>query len=141
MNRRDFTNVVLGGSLIAWLASALYPLVKYLKPPRVAEAAPNSVNAGKEADFPKNTGKIVKFGRTPVILVRAADGDFHALSATCTHLQCIVQYRPDLHEIWCACHNGIYDLNGRNVSGPPPKPLTPYAVNVVKGDIMVSKVS
>ena len=53
----------------------------------------------------------------------ARTGNYRALSATCTHLGCIVQYRSDLQEIWCACHNGLYDLNGRNISGPPPRPL------------------
>ncbi len=57
----------------------------------------------------------------------------------CTHLGCTVQYRPDLMQIWCACHNGHYNLNGVNVSGPPPRPLTPYAVNVLGNQIVVSK--
>jgi cytochrome b6-f complex iron-sulfur subunit len=50
-----------------------------------------------------------------------------------------VQYRPDRHDIWCACHNGIYDLNGRVVGGPPPRPLEEYKVNVRGEDIVVSK--
>jgi Rieske Fe-S protein len=47
-----------------------------------------------------------------------------------------VQYRDEKQEIWCACHNGVYDLNGKNVSGPPPRPLEEYKVNV-KGDQLV----
>jgi cytochrome b6-f complex iron-sulfur subunit len=139
INRRDFTNVLLGGGLIAWLGSVLYPLVSYLKPPKVPEAKVNSVKAGAVKDFAKNSGKIVKFGRQPVILIRLQSGEFRAFSATCTHLQCIVQYRPDLKEIWCACHNGTYDLKGRNVSGPPPKPLEEYTVNVVNDEILISR--
>jgi cytochrome b6-f complex iron-sulfur subunit len=50
-----------------------------------------------------------------------------------------VQYRPDLSHIWCACHNGHYDLNGINIAGPPPRPLDPYAVNVRGDQIVVSK--
>ncbi|MEJ2722719.1 MAG: Rieske (2Fe-2S) protein [bacterium] len=81
----------------------------------------------------------MKFGRKPVILIRTDTGEFHALSATCTHLECIVQYRSDLKEIWCACHNGLYDLKGRNISGPPPRPLTEYAVNVSEDEIHISE--
>jgi Rieske Fe-S protein len=50
-----------------------------------------------------------------------------------------VQYKDDTRQIWCACHNGIYDLNGHNVSGPPPRPLEEYVVNVAEGDIVVSR--
>ncbi|HET8580537.1 MAG TPA: Rieske 2Fe-2S domain-containing protein, partial [Nitrospiraceae bacterium] len=62
-----------------------------------------------------------------------------AFSAVCTHLACTVQYRPDLIHIWCACHNGHYDLNGINIAGPPPRPLEPYVVNVRGDKIVVSK--
>jgi Rieske Fe-S protein len=50
-----------------------------------------------------------------------------------------VQYRPDLQQIWCACHNGHYDLNGRNVSGPPPRPLRAYDVNVNGDELVISR--
>jgi Rieske Fe-S protein len=141
LNRRDFSNVLLGGGLLAWLGSVLYPLVSYLKPPKVPEANVSSVKAGIASEFQNNTAEIVKFGRKPVILVRTEVGEFRAFAATCTHLDCIVQYRGDLKQIWCACHNGMYDLKGRNVSGPPPKPLEEYAVNVVNDEILVSKIS
>jgi cytochrome b6-f complex iron-sulfur subunit len=73
------------------------------------------------------------------LLVRLASGEFRAYSATCTHLGCIVQYRPDIGQIWCACHNGHFDLNGRNVQGPPPAPLETYTVNVRDDQIVVSR--
>jgi len=117
-----------------------YPVVSYLKPPKVAEANVQTVRAGTAVEFPPNTGQIVKFGRKPVILIRTESGDFRAFSATCTHLDCIVQYRSDLGQIQCACHNGLYDLAGRNVSGPPPRPLEEFAVNVVNDEIMVSRI-
>ena len=62
-----------------------------------------------------------------------------AFSAVCTHLNCTVQYRPDLSQIWCACHNGHFDLNGKNVEGPPPRPLEAFAVNARGNQIVVSK--
>ena len=62
-----------------------------------------------------------------------------AFSAVCTHLDCIVQYRPEMKGIWCACHNGQYDLNGQNTGGPPPRPLEEYAVNLRGDEVIVSK--
>jgi cytochrome b6-f complex iron-sulfur subunit len=141
MSRRAFTKLLLGGGLLGWLGSAIYPIVSYLKPPKIPEANVQSVKAGSASAFAANTGQIVKFGRKPVIVVKTETGEFRAFSATCTHLGCIVQYRGDLKEIWCACHNGLYDLHGRNISGPPPKPLEEYSVNVVNDDIVVSRMA
>ncbi len=139
LDRRKFINFLLGTGVLGWLGSTLYPLISYLIPPKVPEATVNSVKAGPLADFPPNSGKIIKFGRKPVILVHTESGELRAFSATCTHLDCIVQYRPDLKHIWCACHNGHYDLQGQNISGPPPKPLTEYQVQVVNDEIIVSR--
>jgi cytochrome b6-f complex iron-sulfur subunit len=138
-NRRDFLKYVLGGGLIAWVAAILYPILSYLKPPKQAEVEVTSVKAGKASAIEKDSGTIVRFGNKPVILLRTASGEFKALSATCTHLDCTVQYRKDMGLIWCACHNGRYDLNGRNVAGPPPRPLDEYRVVIQGDDVLISK--
>ncbi len=137
--KRDFLKIVLGGGLVAWLGAVLYPLVEYLKPPKQAEVEVSSVKVGKINDIEKDSGTIVRFGNRPVILIRTASGEFRALSATCTHLDCTVQYRKDLGLIWCACHNGRYDLTGRNVSGPPPRPLQEYRVVIQGDEVFVSR--
>ena len=137
--RRNFLNYLLGTSVGATLVAIFYPVIKFVIPPRVAEAIQNSVVACKTSELLPNSGKIVKFGNKPVILIRTETGDLKALSATCTHLDCIVQYQPEAKGIWCACHNGRYNLNGQNISGPPPRPLEAYAVNVRGDDIVISK--
>jgi Rieske Fe-S protein len=135
--RRNFLNFLIGGGLLGWLASVFYPIISYLVPPKIPEANVNSVSAGLAMDFPTNTGKIIQFGRKPVLLIKDEDGGFHAFDGTCTHLDCIVQYRDDTKQIWCACHNGFYDLSGQNVSGPPPRPLEEYVVNIVNDEIVI----
>lgn len=137
--RRGFLNWFLGTSVGAMAASVLYPVARYVSPPDVLEAQTDRVVAGRETDLKLNEGKIFRFGSQPGLLVRTAEGEYRAFSATCTHLNCTVQYRGDLRQIWCACHNGTYDLNGKNVSGPPPRPLEEYKVNVADGEIVVSR--
>lgn len=138
--RRGFVNWLLGTSGVAFLASVLYPVARYLVPPQVAESTAASVTLPLKADEVKpNTGQIFKFGTTPAILVRTPAGDLKAFSAVCTHLHCTVQFRPDLGHIWCACHNGHFDLNGQNIAGPPPRPLDAFVVNVRGAQIVVSK--
>ena len=136
---RRWVNVLLGSGLAASVVSFLYPAIRYIIPPLVAESTNRSVVAAKADELKNNTGKIFKFGSEPALLVRMADGTFRAYSAVCTHLSCTVQYRGDLHEIWCACHNGLYDLEGRNVSGPPPRPLKVYEVHVQGEDVVVTR--
>ena len=119
-------------------SAIIYPIISYLIPPKIAEVKINSLKVGPATEFKNNSSKIVKFGRTPVILIRNKEGEFKALEATCTHLDCLVQFREDTQQIFCACHNGIYDLHGRNISGPPPKPLKEYVVNIIDDEIRIT---
>lgn len=138
-SRRKFLNILIGGGIVGWLASVLYPVVSFLKPPALPEANVSALKVGAAADFAAGSSRIVKFGRTPVLLVRLDSGEFRAFAATCTHLDCTVQYRNDKKDIWCACHNGVYDLLGRNVSGPPPRPLEQFVATEVEGEIVLSR--
>ena len=132
-SRRRFLNAFLGTSLGALVAAVVYPVVRFISPPEVAEAATNQVEAGRSNDpeFLEDGYKIVQFGGEPVIVVRVDEGDFRAFSATCTHLSCIVGYKRTKQLLWCNCHNGAFDLNGRNVAGPPPRPLDVFQVHLV----------
>jgi Rieske Fe-S protein len=139
MLRRNFVNVLLGSGIGATAASIIYPILKFVIPPETAESAVMSVTAGRLDDVQPNTGRIFQFGGDPGIIVRTAEGEFRAFSARCPHLNCTVQYSPDERQIVCACHGGVFDLNGKNVSGPPPKPLAAYSVNVRGDEIVVSR--
>jgi Rieske Fe-S protein len=138
--RRKFLNWFLGTAAGAFLVSVTYPLSRYLIPPDVEESTASTVTLSiKPNDVKANSGQIFRFGSQPAILIKDSNGQLKAFSAVCTHLACIVQYRPDISQIWCACHNGHFDLNGRNVEGPPPKPLEQYIVNVRADQIVVNK--
>ncbi|MGZ5474251.1 MAG: QcrA and Rieske domain-containing protein [Thermoanaerobaculia bacterium] len=146
-DRRRLLNWFLGTSFGALVLSVLYPVLRFVTPPRIAEASTNVVEAGlaEDALLIEKGFKIVRFGADPVILVRTADAKFYAYSATCTHLDCIVGFQKEHSRIWCNCHGGGYDLTGRNVTGPPPRPLTAYKVNLVEkapgtSTVVISKV-
>jgi cytochrome b6-f complex iron-sulfur subunit len=137
--RRRVVEILLGGGLFASVASFLYPVLKYLVPPAVPNLGQDNVVAAKVGDLKPNGYKIFRFGSRPALLLLTAEGEYHAVSAVCTHLGCTVQYRSDMHEIWCACHNGTYGLDGRNISGPPPRPLEAFLVNIRGDEIVVSR--
>ncbi len=137
--RRSLVRWLLGTGVGASVTSFVYPAIRFMDPPDVPEAAVNEVAAGKVQDLKANSGKIVKFGSKPVLLVRVDDKEWKAFSAVCTHLNCTVQFRDDTRQIWCACHNGTYDLNGKVVSGPPPAPLEEFTVRLRGDDVVVAR--
>jgi Rieske Fe-S protein len=147
--RRTFLDWLLSRTLVTWIAgtslgglvvAVLYPVARYVVPPESAESAASSVTLPFPPDeLAPNSARIFKFGNQPGIIVRTPTGELRAFSAACTHLGCIVQLREDLGHIWCACHNGHFDLNGINIAGPPPRPLEAYVVNVRGDQIVVSR--
>ncbi len=140
VDRKRFLDWLIGASAAGVTAAVAYPVSRYLIPPESEEAAVGSVRLTlRPEDVAPNSGHIFKFGNRPGILVRTPGGELRAFSARCTHLDCTVQFREDLGHIWCACHNGHFDLNGSNISGPPPRPLEQYRVNVRGNEIVVSQ--
>lgn len=149
MGRRRFIDWVGSWSITTWLlstgfggfmAAVLYPVTRYLIPPKAEESAVSSVTLSiRTGDVAPNSGTIFKFGNEAGLLIRTPSGELRAFSAQCTHLDCIVQYRDDEQDIWCACHNGHYDLTGRNVAGPPPEPLARFEVRVRGDQIIVNR--
>ncbi len=137
--RRSFLNWLLGTWAGAVLAAVGFPVVRYMQAPEVAEPATQTASGGAASSLTPDSYRIVPFGSKPAIVVRLPTGELRAFSAVCTHLSCTVQFRKDLEQIWCACHNGHYDLHGRNVSGPPPRPLEPYDVDVRNDQIFISR--
>jgi cytochrome b6-f complex iron-sulfur subunit len=136
MPRRTALRFLLA-TVVGSVVSLLYPVLRYLVPPPDSGLSASEALAARIDELKPNSGKTFRFGSRPALLVRLASGEYRSTSAVCTHLGCTVQYRPETAQIWCACHNGCYDLNGRNVSGPPPRALDTYEVNVRGQEIYV----
>lgn len=118
------------------MGAVFYPVVRFLRPRSNVQAGGLEIVAPYRMDQlkPDAAGKWpppFDFGGKPCLLI-LVEGQPRALNAVCTHLQCTVEFRPAQADIFCNCHNGVYDLNGRNVSGPPPRPLEVY--KAVKGN-------
>jgi Rieske Fe-S protein len=133
-SRRDWLLRSLEVIVAVTLAVLLYPVARFLRPRKQTQSGALEV----VAPFRLNQLKIqpqppFDFGGKPCLVVRTSDGEVRAFNAVCTHLDCTVQFRADHGDIFCQCHHGVYDLNGRNVSGPPPRPLEAYKVTL-RGD-------
>lgn len=73
--------------------------------------------------------------KSRVFIVSSPSGPI-VLSATCSHLGCLVNYQREKGEFVCPCHGGRYDLSGKNVAGPPPAPLTRFPIKVREGMLL-----
>jgi cytochrome b6-f complex iron-sulfur subunit len=135
--RRDFLGLAVTTTAAAFGILAAYPALRFLEP--AEQVTPGVATAGKAAEFPRGAGRIVLLGSVPVLVLRMDDGSFRAFEALCTHLQCVVSYSRAHKQIECHCHDGVYSLDGKNVSGPPPRPLKKVAVSVVNGVITLSE--
>ena len=141
--RRAFVRVALGGVGLCYAAAIGYPVYRYLASPvekAAALAAVTEVTLKDAEKLPPGSVLMFKFGPRPAMLIHHKDARWVALDAVCTHLGCTVQYQPERDVIHCACHGGEYDAyTGRNISGPPPRPLTAYRVKPAEGGIVVSR--
>ncbi|HEY6912230.1 MAG TPA: Rieske (2Fe-2S) protein [Myxococcales bacterium] len=126
--RRGFIDLVLGIGFLGWLVSLVFPVLRYLKPLAAqGQGGPLRLNAEEQAKLEKERTVIVRAGAVRLLVFEDPEQKLHALSARCTHEGCTVQYVPGDSLIWCACHNGRFDLQGKVISGPPPRPLARYA--------------
>jgi Rieske Fe-S protein len=140
--RRALVTIV--NTLAALVSGALATLlgVFAVKPGRASAAGPRWFRAGTASDLvpnepiarilsvPSQDGWYRARTRQTVFLVRTGERSVRALSATCTHLGCQVQWDGEGKKFRCPCHGGAYDLEGRVVEGPPPRPLAPVKAQI-----------
>ena len=136
ISRRDFFNEVAGGALgIAGLGGAVVTL-KYLSP-NVLFEPPTAFRAGNPDLYPLNSVTYIQDQQ--VYIVRTPDG-FYAISAVCTHLGCITQWRPDTNTIACPCHGSKFKSDGTKIEGPAPRPLPHFGISLTAdGELRVDK--
>lgn len=129
--------ILLGVSAAATAGGVLTPIIAYLWPPKQAAAAGGGpVAVASTADLLVGKGQVFSVANKPVLVIHLADG-FHALSAVCTHLGCIVAWDEKRSSISCPCHAALFNINGDVISGPPPAPLKAYQVQVQGDQILV----
>ena len=126
-------------SSAACLGTMLYPVIRYLKPlPRAGPGGPTRLTKEEMAKLEKEHFVIVPVSGKRVMVLQTPALEILAVDAKCTHEGCTVQYLPGESVIWCACHNGRFELDGRVLSGPPPRPLPKYAAERLEdGGILI----
>lgn len=136
LSRRQFA---LLGTQVAGAAVGLLlgiPIIGFLISPlfrsrAVAEASVGDISGVPDdqptryvVQFPAGDWSSAKVKATVYVVKR--NGTVKAFSNTCSHMQCPVHWEDNLKQFLCPCHGGLYNLDGVNVGGPPPKPLPEY---------------
>lgn len=138
--RRDFAKflVLTSGAFVAgqaWIAANSLVRSRRAPPGRIKIGAMSAIAPGTAMMFTYPTPQ------DPCLLIRTRDGKLLAYSQKCTHLSCAVVPKLDEGIIKCPCHEGIFDLaTGRNIAGPPPRPLPAIELDVIGDDIFATAV-
>jgi Rieske Fe-S protein len=136
--RRRFINGLVGGGAGALLASFLSPILKFVFPP-YREPDEVILPLSEYRDLTPGSVKAFAWGNKPGIIKIREDGTYLAFVAVCTHLDCNVVFLPDKKRFYCACHDGWYDEDGRNIAGPPPTPLRRLIITQAGENLVVTK--
>ena len=136
INRRDFLNEITMGALgIAGLGSVVVTY-QYFSPNVLFEPA-TTFRAGNPDLYPVRSVTFLQDQQ--VYIVRMPEG-FYAVSAVCTHLGCVTQWKPDIDQIACPCHGSKFKADGTKVEGPAPRPLPHFAISLTEdGELLVDK--
>jgi cytochrome b6-f complex iron-sulfur subunit len=92
-------------------------LIGYLSP-NVLFEPPSRFRAGAPHTHPVNS--VTFLADQLVYIVRSQQGMW-ALSAICTHLGCITQWKPEANLIARPCHGSKFRTNGVKIEGPAPR--------------------
>ncbi len=149
VSRKKFlVNLSLGLAGLSAAVAAI-PVVSALVAPLLKPEKVTWRNVGMLDEFPIGSTKLVKFEnadpesyagvttKTASWLRRTDKGNFIAFAANCSHLGCPVRWEENAELFMCPCHGGVYYKDGTVAAGPPPKPLTKYAVRILNGQVQI----
>ncbi len=137
VTRRDFFNEITVAALgIAGLGAAVVTY-QYLSPNVLFEPLPTFRAGNPDTYAPES---VTFREQEQVYIVRTKEGGFYAVSAVCTHLGCITQWKEDARQIQCPCHGSKFEPNGKKIEGPAPRPLPHFAITLTAdGELLVDK--
>jgi Rieske Fe-S protein len=150
LNRRQFVKVT-AASIVTLITAAIgLPALAYIIYPATQTQESDAwIPLGPLENYPVGQPTLFNFTRTKVngwektvnsygaYVVRYTEITQKVFSSTCTHLSCRVNWRNDETNFHCPCHDGVFDIEGKVVSGPPPRPLDEYENKVEDGNLFI----
>ena len=136
VTRREFCNFLGLTSAALFVGAAGFATKAALDARESASLSPAPIEGAETLAPNSSLNFSYPTARDSAILVRTADGAYHAYGQKCTHLSCPVYYSRDHQRLECPCHEGAFDAATGNVLyGPPPRALDTIAVETRDGQV------
>ena len=136
ITRRRFLDYLLVGSILVTFGAVVGAALNFIYPPKKeggAEAA-EKLEVGPTSDLPEGKAKPVIFENKNVMVIHVKEG-FFAVDMKCTHLGCMVEWEEKTLVLKCPCHAAFFDYKGNVISGPAPRALPTYRVEIMSDKI------
>ena len=150
ISRRNFMSGIIGVVASAVAALVGIPAIGYVISPGVKKANTEKwitlgpvagLTPGVPAGFPYS--RSIKDGwvgsvQAGIAYALTQDGqNVTVFSDVCPHLSCRVNWSGDRQAYLCPCHDAVFGVDGRVLSGPPPRPLDQFQAKVENGQVMI----
>lgn len=145
MNKGLTRRGLLTKAFAVWGVLSAVPIlnvvVRFMAPKPSSLSATETLRLDSFQEIEKNSAKVVRFGKEPAIIIHTESGQYKAFLARCTHLGCVVKYEGDeVPHLNCNCHGSVFDMTGKNLSGPAPRPLEALRVSVDDKSLVISRI-
>jgi len=147
--RRRFFQLVIKASAGLIGFSLAVPLVGYLISPAFKRRAQPWVDVASAGELPTGVPKQLEYVATvqdgyletktqkAVWAVKQTSGEVTVFSPMCTHLGFGYHWDAGGQQFKCPCHDTVFDISGRVVGGPAPRPLDALPSKVDNGRLLV----
>jgi len=145
VSRRRFIGYALGSIGAFFVAAIGVPLIRFITYPATEKVPQVWSEVGPIDAFPEGQMKLVEIspvyklpltqdpGKRAVYVLSKENGEFVCYHIHCTHVGCPVRWVEGAQRFFSPCHGGVFDKEGRVLSGPPPRPLDRHEVKVENG--------
>lgn len=145
MSRRSFLTVMTGLLGTAVAATLGAGSILYAISPAFRKRSEDWVDVGRADEIKPGSPVKVEFTvrkrdawatveRRSSAWVLTSDGkQFIAYDPRCTHLGCPYRWDKELNRFMCPCHTAVFNVDGRVVMGPAPRPLDRFPIRVEGG--------
>ncbi len=150
ISRRKFLTYVVNGAAGFVTAAIAYPLIGYFLSPAGKKSQNPTIPITRTDRIPVGVPTFVRFEeRMPDawvittesegVWVSTKDGkNFILFDPHCTHLRCPFYWDEQKRVFVCPCHGGEFDIDGKVLAGPPPRPLDRWQFTIRNGEIETS---
>ena len=150
ISRRGFVGGVV--ALVGTIISAVIglPVIGYVVSPALKKGGGDewitlgpvsAIEPGVPTSFTFSVMREVAWRRARInrtVYAVTKDGEsITVFSDACTHLSCKVHWDEERGVFVCPCHDGLFDLEGNVVSGPPPEPLHRFEAQTENDQLMI----